>query len=164
MTVARSCLVPFGGQAESTGFILPPFFPPTAVQGSLLLLVCELVHGGCLQAALQQADQRQQLAWAARCACWASGACGRGHQSSFRLWCSLLPFHSSGPDTCRGQEAALAVAEALCYLHDTLHICHGNLTARCARRGSWGGSATARSCARHLWVMASRRLSTCHTH
>lgn len=81
MAVARSCLVPFGGQPRSTGFILPPFFPPTAVQGSLLLLVTELVHGGCLQAALQQPDQRRQLAWAARCAGGASGACGRGRQT-----------------------------------------------------------------------------------
>lgn len=57
------------------------------------------------------------------------------------LWPSIHP----PPDMCRGREVALAVADALCYLHDTLHLSHGNLTARCARQRSSGGSATART-------------------
>ncbi|KAI7842494.1 hypothetical protein COHA_003848 [Chlorella ohadii] len=65
-----------------------------ATKGGLLLLVSDLVHGRSLQAALQQPEQRRQLAWAAR-----------------------------------GREVALAVADALCHLHGTLRMAHGNLSA-----------------------------------
>ena len=114
------------------------------MQGPLLLLTMQLMHGGSLMQALQGPSSRQQLRWAERCdsgtvvehevTLWLLHIMQCAAQPSYDVaMCSLLVElpRLVNPRACicacRGCQVALDIAEALDYLHTQLGILHSDL-------------------------------------
>lgn len=139
--------------------------PPCLAQGQIVLLAMDLMKGGTLRAALQDAHKRAALHWLARCG--PSGRCccrrnvadartlagwifwlggGRckeridmpaGQRSACLVILWVLIGALADVRACRGRQVAADVAGALDYLHRR-NVMHGDLSSRwgCAGHAS----------------------------